>query len=121
MQNYPLVILDMESQTILSGSKYSRKFEKNVICLYKVIFTYLWHHYDVMVYGFPLFFGYLTITSSYEHQNSYINVVTTILYCNKFVVVPDKSIYLFIKSSLDVVMTSFNRGFIKEIPQKHEK
>ena len=41
---------------------------------------------------FSLFFGYLTITSSYEPQNSALNVVTTIISCSEFIVELDKSI-----------------------------
>ena len=40
---------------------------------------------------------------------------------SKFVVELDKSIYVFIKRRFYVVMTSFNREFIKKILQKHEK
>ena len=40
---------------------------------------------------------------------------------SKFVVELDKSIYVFIKPRFYVVMTSFNREFIKKMLQKYEK
>ena len=49
-----------------------------------------------------------------------IEMLYNILSCSKCVVELDKAIYLFIISPFDIVMTSFNRGFIKEICQKHE-
>ena len=99
MQNNPWPFWIWKAKKSYLEVTVPKSSQKNVICLYKDIFTHLWRHNDVIIYGFRYFWLFNNNKHLWTPKFRF-RCCKTILSCSKFVVELDKSIYVFIKRAL---------------------